>query len=228
MSSLSSTVQTTPSLIDLAKPLQEKEAADSHGVRPSQALEASHAVYEDSKLHVLRWPYIKRLGHVLVQLATLLRAPLYVDYYLRDLGPACLTPTASALLSRAAAAGGGSPVPGGGAHPADIQRALLALLEGKGGPERAVQPSMAAHTLRPAVGAASPWVPALAAASAPEVCRSVQLLMFYGILARSEVTCTTLLAAQRAQSNSGGMASHCVQVCLIHKPCGTHISVYIR
>lgn len=66
----------------------------------AQALEASHAVYEDCKLHVLRWALLGRLGATLVQLASLLGAPRYVDHYLRDLGPACLTSAASALLSQ--------------------------------------------------------------------------------------------------------------------------------
>lgn len=57
-------------------------------------------MYEDCKLHVLRWPQLSRLGATLVQLAALLGAPRYVDHYLRDLGPACLTPAASALLSQ--------------------------------------------------------------------------------------------------------------------------------
>lgn len=177
---------------------------------------------------MLRWPYLQRLGTLLVQLATCLRAPLYVDHYLRDLGSVCLTPAASALLSRAAVAdssGGGD----GGAHPADIQRALLALLEGKGGHVR-VTPmandigvfnsplAMAAQGLRPLAGNGLPLIPALASARSPEVYRSVQLLMLYGILSRSETTCTTLLAAQRAEADSGKTPIHHLQVCMQLKP----------
>ena len=156
-----------------------------------------------------------------MQLATCLRAPLYVDHYLRDLGSVCLTPTASALLSRAAVAdssGGGD----GGAHPADIQRALLAQLEGKGGHVRVTPLGMAAQGLHALAGNGSPLIPVLAAAGAPEVHRSVQLLRLYGILARSETTCTTLLAAQRAEADSGKTPIHHLQVCMQFKQSGTH------
>ena len=95
--------------------------------RYCQVLEALHAVYEDFKLHLLRWPHLRELGRLLAALAVLLRAPLYVDHYLRDQGPACLPSDAAALLARSAAPGGVTDV--SLAQPANMHRALLRMLK---------------------------------------------------------------------------------------------------
>ena len=92
-----------------------------------QALEALHALYEDYKLHVLRWHHLSDLGRLLVALATLLRAPLYLDHYLRDLGPGCLPPAAAGLLAQSVAPSAAENV--SLAQPADMHRALLRLLQ---------------------------------------------------------------------------------------------------
>ena len=189
----------------------------------SQALEALHAVYEDCKLHVLRLANLSDLGRLLAAVATLLRAPLYVDHYLRDLGPSCLPPAGSRLLEQSVA-------PDAAKHnslaePADMHRSLLRLLQ---------QPQVLTSLLLAlcsllllslldevkcsnldAMDGASlvrveaqqcyaadqdaldGLVPQLAAAGHPVVERSSQLLRFYRTLARSEAVCTRELLARR-------------------------------
>ena len=67
------------------------------------------------------------LGCLLAALATLLRAPLYVDHYLRDLGPDCLPPTGPGLLEQAVTPGGAKRI--SLAEPADMHRSLLRLVQ---------------------------------------------------------------------------------------------------
>ncbi|KAK9819157.1 hypothetical protein WJX81_007920 [Elliptochloris bilobata] len=133
-----------------------------------QALTALHSVYEDAKLHTLRWHLLPRLGAALVPLARLAGAPDYADQYLRDLGPAgeagsCGTATPTQQLGQA-------PVR---PPPANVHRALEALLAGR---------------------AVSEWVPALAAARSSAVARTVDLLDLYSVLSATAGQCAELLA----------------------------------
>jgi anaphase-promoting complex subunit 1 len=83
------------------------------------ALEAVHALYEDARLDMLKWPMLQPLASLAAQLACLVGAPAYLDYYEREwphLLPAgsrprdCLEPGAVA------------------APPPDVLRALAAIL----------------------------------------------------------------------------------------------------
>lgn len=115
------------------------------------------------------------------------------------------------------AAAGGSAGAARGAHPADMQRALLWLLRGK---QVSAAPAAAAGH-HPTAAAAQQWVPPLAAAAAPAVLRSVQLLQFYGILSRSEAACMQALVAQRRQQlGVANVGRHRVQVrcCVLFAP----------
>lgn len=96
------------------------------------------------------------------------------------------------------------------AQPADMQRALLGLLQGK---QVSAAPA-AGGDHHPPVPAAQQWVPPLVAAGAPVVLRSTQLLQFYGLLAQSEAACTQALVARRRQQlGAASLGRHRVQVC---------------
>ncbi len=76
---------------------------------------------------MLRLTHLNDLGRLLAALATLLRAPLYVDHYLRDLGPSCLPPAGPQLLEQSVAPDGAKHT--SLAEPADMHRSLLRLLQ---------------------------------------------------------------------------------------------------
>jgi hypothetical protein len=126
-------------------------------------------VYEDCKMTMMRWQLLLPLGRMLLQLAGLLGAAAYADYYSRDLG----------LPTAAAAAPGGPPGSTATAAPADMFQALQQLLQGQ----------------RDGGGA----VPLLVQQRAACVQRSVDLLACFSLLADAAASVSASLSLEAAQ-----------------------------
>ena len=170
-----------------------------------EVLEVLHSLYEDSKLYRTRSNVMPLIGSTLLQLAVKLRAWAYADYYLRDLGPHALEEAGgaavTAAIAAAAAAGKGSSssCSSGGmgagesgpgllqqqpaANPADLRRALTALLA--------------------ADESYSRWLPQLVVAgrssssssSSHLVSRSCQLVQCYQLLSSCTAECLQLMSS---------------------------------
>ena len=62
--------------------------------------DTGHMIGQDCKLDMHRWPLLHKLGGLLIDLAAMLGASEFIDFYQRDLGPSCI-PAVSQQLPRA-------------------------------------------------------------------------------------------------------------------------------